>query len=162
MTGEPGAECPECRKRLEGGACTCGWRASSSTANVHCVDCYARSALQLDDDGALRCAACHVTYLRDRAALDPISVEELEQCRASIRASLARLAGRAGGADVDRVFEGPRGATRRVPSGEKTHGKTRGSELDPERLHDGRVSDAGGEGGVPDADAAEGAPGGIS
>lgn len=96
MTGEPGDECPQCGRRLEGAVCTCGWRVSSSTSSARCVDCATSSALSLDDDGALRCAACHVEYLRRRAAHDPISVEELERCRAAIASALARVAGRGG------------------------------------------------------------------
>jgi DNA-directed RNA polymerase subunit RPC12/RpoP len=95
MTGEPGDECPHCGRRLSSAICTCGWRVSSSSSSAACVDCSARVALQLDDDDVLRCAACHVTYLRVRATLDPISVEELEQCRARIGAALARIASRA-------------------------------------------------------------------
>lgn len=90
MTGEPGAECPECRERLTSDVCSCGWRASRPASSVCCVDCGARASLSLDDDAQLRCAACHVTWLRVRAALDPISVEELERCRAAISTALAR------------------------------------------------------------------------
>jgi DNA-directed RNA polymerase subunit RPC12/RpoP len=92
MTGEPGGECPECGLRLTSASCACGWRPSS--ASSRCVECASSSALQLDDDGALRCAACHVAWLRVRAAIDPIDVEELEQCRAKIAAALERVASR--------------------------------------------------------------------
>lgn len=109
MTGEPGDECPQCGRRLSSALCVCGWRVSSSSATVQCVDCRARVALQLDDDGALRCAACHVEYLRVRAALDPISVEALEQCRAQLRVALARIAARAAPASKSIAVSGPPG-----------------------------------------------------
>ena len=91
MTAEPGAECPECSTRLEGDRCRCGWSPSRSSSAPACADCGARVAVQLDDDGIERCAACHVPYLRARAALDPISDEELARCRIDIASSLERL-----------------------------------------------------------------------
>ena len=108
MTGEPGDECPECRRRLIDGLCTCGWRPSSASTAPRCVDCGEATRLELDEDRALRCAACHVVYLRARAARDPISVGALEQCRVQIAAALTRVVARTARRPTSiAVFEAP-------------------------------------------------------
>ena len=88
---EPGDECPECSRALVGDACPCGWRvATRAPAPSTCVDCGTTGKLELDEDAQLRCAACHVLYLRRRAAQDPIDAEARERCRADIEARLGR------------------------------------------------------------------------
>jgi hypothetical protein len=94
---EIGVECPQCGKRLENATCSCGWRASGPGASARCRECGTGSAVTLDEDGEVRCAVCHVTYLQRRAALDPIAADELEECRASIRASLDAIERRSRG-----------------------------------------------------------------